>query len=447
MTGDIRMTVSWASLVLVGAGTMAMWPGRSTADSLDQVAAPKLKWAKCFGGRDFDRPNSVRQTSDDGYVMAGVALSTDGDVTGNHGTYDLWIVKTDKNGKKQWSKCLGGTGDDGANCIRQTSDGGYIVTGYTDSNDGDVSGNHGDYDAWVVKTAGDGSIEWQRCLGGTATESGYSIRQTADGGYILGGASSSTDGDVKGNHGGFDMWIVKLRANGSIQWKKCIGGTEDDAAYDILSTSDGGFLAAGVTRSTNGDIRGNHGGEDYLVVKLAKSAKLQWLKCYGGTKDDEAWGSIQTAGGGYVLTGSAYSDDGDILGHHGSVDMNDGWVLEISGKGAIVRQRCLGGSDFDATLSIQPDADGGYTLAGYASSRDGDVKGLHGDIDVWAVKLDASLALQWQKCMGGTWREWASLSVPTSDGGIVLAGPTTSRNGDVKGNHGDFDYWLVKLGK
>ena len=161
---------------------------------------------------------SVTVTPDGGYIVAGYTLSNGGDVRGKHGGADFWIVKLDKDGNVEWQKCLGGSNDDAAYSVAVTPDGGYIVAGVTWSNDGDVSGNHGYGDFWVVKLDGEGNIVWQRALGGNEDDSALSVSVTPDGGYIVAGYTQSYDGDVKGWHEGYDenwkpypdFWIVKL---------------------------------------------------------------------------------------------------------------------------------------------------------------------------------------------------------------------------------------------
>jgi len=167
-----------------------------------------------------------------------------------------------------WQKCLGGSSDEFARSVHQTSDGGYIVAGDTYSNNGDVSGNHGESDFWVVKLTSTGSLQWRKCLGGGNWDMAYSIQQTSDGGYIVAGMTESNNGDVSGNHGDLDLWVVKLTSTGSLQWQKCFGGSSDDGAYSIQQTSDGGYVVAGGTESNNGDVSGNHGEYDLWVVKL-----------------------------------------------------------------------------------------------------------------------------------------------------------------------------------
>jgi hypothetical protein len=181
----------------------------------------------------------------------------------------------------EWQRCLGGTKDDEASCVRQTADGGYIVAGYTESNNGDASGNHGRFDLWVTKLDKDGNQNsypvWQKCLGGSMDEYAQDVQQTADGGYIVAGITNSNDGDVSGNHGAKDFWVVKLNAKGKIIWQKCLGGSRVDIAYGVEQTKDGGYIVAGFTESNNGDVKGKHGkagSADFWVVKLNAKGEI-----------------------------------------------------------------------------------------------------------------------------------------------------------------------------
>jgi len=407
-----------------------------------QAQAPAIQWQKCLGGPDGDAAYSIQQTNDGGFIVAGVTSSNDGHVWGNHGGSDAWVVKLDSSMFIHMQKCLGGTGADFAYSIKQTSDGGFIVAGFTMSNDGDVSGNHGWNDAWVVKLNSSGDIEWQKCLGGTNDDYAYSIQQTSDGGFIVAGETNSNDGDVSGNHGNSDYWVVKLNSSGTIEWQKCLGGTGWDEAYSIQQTSDGGFIVAGYTSSNDGDVSGFHGYSDYWVVKLNSSGDIEWQKCLGGTNDDWARSIKQTSDGGFIVAGETRSYNGDVSGNHGGIDY---WVVKLDSLGDIEWQKCLGGTNNDYARSIQQTSDGGFIVAGYTSSNDGDVSGFHGYSDYWVVKLNSSGDIEWQKCLGGTNDDWARSIKQTSDGGFIVAGFTASNDGDVSGNQGNSDAWVVKL--
>jgi hypothetical protein len=415
--------------------------------SLNAFSQPAIQWQKCLGGTKREIGKFIQQTSDGGYVVAGASMSNDGDVTGHHGvdsTYDYWVVKLNGNGMIQWQKSLGGTSDDQANSVQQTTDGGYIIAGYTYSNDGDVSGNHGFYDCWLVKLDVGGNIQWQKSLGGTDMDMAYSVCQTNDGGYIVGGSTNSNNGDVSGNHGDYDYWLIKLNGAGTILWQKCLGGTGSDGANAIQQTADDGYVIAGHSISNNGDVTGNHGAVDYWIVKLDTGGVLQWQKCLGGTSNETAYSVQQTSNGGYIVTGFTTSNDSDVAGFHGGSDY---WIIRLDSLGSLQWQKCLGGSLLETAYSISQTIDGGYIIAGSALSNDGDVTGVHGsNQDCWLVKLDTIGNLQWQKCLGGTIIERAYCVQQAMDGGFIFTGEAYSSNGDVTANHSVYnDYWVVKL--
>ena len=344
----------------------------------------------------------------------------------------------------EWQKCLGGSQADGSNSIQQTTDGGYIVGGYTDSNDGDVTNLHVPSDYWIVKLDNVGSIEWQKCLGGSNDDYANSIQQTIDSGYIVAGISKSNDGDVSGNHGLGDYWIVKLDNAGNIQWQKCLGGSNEDYAYAIQQTFDSGYIVTGYTTSTDGDVTGFHTLPDFWTVKLNSFGIDQWQKCLGGSNIDIARAVQQTLDGCYIIAGETLSHDGDVTGIHGS--NNDFWIVKLSSSGSLEWQKTYGGSMIDQAYSIQQTLDSGYIVAGRAYSTDGDVNGLHGTIDCWIVKLNSTGSIQWNKCLGGASAEEAYNIKQTSDGGYIIAGKTRSTDGDVTGNHGGLgDFWVIKL--
>ncbi|WAI01828.1 NosD domain-containing protein [Methanogenium organophilum] len=409
--------------------------------------APGIEWARCLGGTgdEGEWERIVRQTADGGYIVTGFTGSNDGDVSGNHGDTDVWVVKLDAAGTVAWQTCLGGSSADWSGFIEQTGDGGYIVVGWTTSIDGDVSGNHGGTDIWVVKLNDAGAITWQRCFGGKASDRGCYVQQTPDGGYIVAGSTTSDDGDVSGNHGDQDILVLRLDGAGSLVWQRCLGGAGYDRGTSIRQTTDGGYIIAGETESDDGDVSGNHGGhaEDIWVAKLDDTGDVVWQKCLGGT--DRDWNPVvmQTADGGYIVSGSTFSTDGDVTGNHGN---DDAWIVKLDGAGTLEWQRCFGGSGLDLADSVRETPDGGYIMAGSTASWDGDVTGWHGDWDVWVIKLDNTGSPEWQRCLGGTYSDIGYFVQPTADGGYIVAAETFGSNdGDVCGNHGRWDAWIVKL--
>src|SRR5688572_6626778 len=193
----------------------------------------------------------------------------------------------------QWQKTYGSTLNELGYAITRSTDGnGYVFTASALGNAGDITGHHGGIgaDVWLVKiNSSSGGIDWKKCLGGTSGDYAYDIITTIDGGYAFAGVTQSNDGDAPGNHGGRDVWIVKLDASGAVSWKKILGGSGEEAANSIIQTSDGGFLIAGYTGSNNGDISGsNHGGSDAWIIKLSSSGEMVWQKTYGGTLGESA---------------------------------------------------------------------------------------------------------------------------------------------------------------
>ena len=354
----------------------------------------------------------------------------------------------------KWQKNYGGSTEDWALSIVQTSDGGYAVAGYTGSSaSGDVTGqNKGDRDYWILKLNSTGGIVWQKNYGGSSTDYAFSIVQTSDGGYAVAGRTlSSSSGEVTGtNWGSYDCWILKLNSTGGIVWQKNYGGNSADVANSLVHTSDGGYALAGATLSSaNGDVTGtNRGASDFWIVKLNSTGGIVWQKNYGGSTNEEARCIIQTSDGGYAAVGTTVSSaTGEVTGtNRGGWDF---WILKLNSTGGIVWQKNYGGSSNEYTYSIVQTFDGGYTVAGYTeSSASGEVTGTNrGDGDYWILKLNSTGGIVWQKNYGGSSNDWACSIVQTSDGGYAVAGYTwSSANGDVTGmSKGGYDYWILKL--
>ena len=401
-------------------------------------------WENNYGGSDEDFASSVQQTDDGGYIVAGSSESADGDVSGNSGDEDYWVMKLDASGNILWEGNYGGSGIDLAGSVQQTDDGGYIVAGSSESDDGDVSGNNGSFDYWLVKLDSSGTILWEGNYGGGGLDEASSVQQTDDGGYIVAGSSLSAGGDLSGNNGFSDYWLVKLDVSGIIQWENNYGGSNRERARSVQQTDDGGYIVAGLSRSDDGDVSGNNGVTDYWLVKLDTSGNILWEGNYGGSNGDEAKSVQQTDDGGYIVAGTSISDDGDVSGNNGTVDY---WLVKLDASGTILWEGNYGGSDFDVASSVQQTDDGGYIVAGMSFSNDGDVSGNNGFSDYWLLKLDSSGIILWEGNYGGGSIDEAPSVQQTDDGGYIVAGNSSSDDGDVSGNNGQFgnDYWLVKL--
>jgi len=410
--------------------------------SFNLFAQPIINWETCYGGSSFDVASEFHLTPDGGYIIIGQTESDNGDVSGNHGSLDYWLIKLDINRNIEWQKCLGGSQTDRGNTCQVTTDESYIVSGLCDSNDGDVSGNHGQSDYWIVKVDAQENTIWKKCYGGSQNEVAYNMKQTTDGGYVIAGLAYSNEGDVSGNHGQCDYWVIKIDDMGTIEWQNALGGYQQDVPSCVQQTTDGGFIVVGSTLSDDGDVTGYHGVFDIWGVKLDGNGILEWQRCYGGSAKDGAKSVLQTTDGGYIIAGNTESTDGDVTGNHGSTDC---WIVKIDNLGNIQWQKCLGGSGVDLANSIIQTTKGNYIMAGSTKSDDGDVSGNHGDNDCWIVELDTLGNLQWQLCAGGSSSDYASSILQTPAGNLVFVGGTYSNDGDVSSNHGSVDYWLVEL--
>jgi hypothetical protein len=348
----------------------------------------------------------------------------------------------------QWQKVFGGSATDFAESIQQTKDSGYIVAGYSYSNDGDVKRNSGGGDFWIIKLNNKGLIEWEKTFGGTSSERASSIKQSRDGGYIIAGYSSSTNGDVSGNHGMQDFWIVKLNSVGNLIWQKSIGGSGWDYAESIQQTFDNGYIVAGWSNSNDGDVKGNHGNSDkndFLVFKLDSVGIIEWQRSLGGSNSDNAYSVLQTFDSCFIVAGSTMSNDGDVSPGHGGQDY---WIVKLNPIGEIKWQKTLGGNGADEARSIKQTLDKGYIIAGYSTSTLGDIKNHHGAIstsDYWVVKIDSLGIIQWEKSLGGTSEDIGKSVQQTNDGGYIVSGYSYSFDEDIKDTCGGMDYWIVKL--
>ena len=428
-----------------------------TINALSQTA-PKIEWQKTLGGTKADNAGCIKQTNDGGYIVAGSTASNDSDVSGNHGGTDAWIVKLNSNGSIKWQKCYGGSNYDAADYIEQTTDGGYIISGGTNSNDGDVSGYHVGVpylygDVWIVKIDSLGNIQWQKCYGGSNKDAATEIHQTFDGGFIVIGYTESNDGNVVGQHQVTvsDMWVLKLDILGNLIWQKCIGGTDIDYGTSIKQTIDGGYIIAGGTFSINGDVKGNHGYSDGWLVKIDSAGLIMWQKCYGSSGSESINSIEQTKDKGYVFCGyTGGSNDGDLTGIT-TYGNDDYWVVKIDSIGNVLWQKVFGGSDDDEAFSIQQTTEGGYVIIGYAksdSSTYGNVNNNHGLYDYWVLKTDSVGDFLWQKCFGGSKYDNGYFIQQTSDNGFIMCGISYSSDCDVNIHYGSDqyqDYWVVKL--
>ncbi len=417
--------------------------------------SPQIEWQNTIGGSGSDEFRTIVQTNDGGYMVAGYSDSNISyDKTENsNGSYDYWIVKLSSAGDIEWQNTIGGSDYDLLNSIDQTSDNGYILGGwsFSDASGDKTENSNGGADYWVVKLDSSGSIVWQNTIGGNDNDLLQIVLQTSDDGYILGGDSlSDISGDKTENSiGEKDYWIVKLNGSGNLEWQNTIGGSDFDLLYDLIETTDGGFLLAGSSQSNiSGDKTENsQGASDFWVLKLNSLGDIVWQNTIGGDDLDSLQSVFQTSDGGYILGGISSSDiSGDKT--ENSNGGWDYWVVKLNDLGIIQWQNTIGGDSTDSLFSISETDDNGYLLGGLSHSGiSGDkTEALRGQGDYWALKLTTSGTIEWQRTIGGD--KWDDLldSFPAADGGFILGGDSlsTASGEKTEDSHG-YDYWIVKL--
>ncbi|MBP6310665.1 MAG: T9SS type A sorting domain-containing protein [Flavobacteriales bacterium] len=407
------------------------------------MAQPTIEWQRNLGGTLDDLVASVEPTSDGGYILCGTTSSNNVDVSGNHGNGDIWVVKLNADGDIQWQRCLGGSLPDSGHSILQLADGGYLVLGRTRSDDGDVNGNHGVADIWLARLDSGGEPVWQRCYGGSLSDVPFDMKVTPDGGYVIAGEARSSDGDVTSNAGFTDYWVLKLNEVFDIQWQHSYGGSGGETAYAITLASDGGYFLNGFTDSQDGDVTGHHGDYDFWVVKLNATGAIEWQRPCGGSGYDQGSSIIELSNGNIMAIGLTSSTDGDV---NGPMGQNDLWVVELSSSGSLIDQMTYGGSNDDSGSMVKELSDSGLLLIGSSSSSDGDVVGNAGSFDGLVFRTDSNGTILWQLTLGGSLSDgFVGCSAPTSNGSLIW-GFSRSSDANLPSNYGENDIWLVKLG-
>ncbi len=349
-------------------------------------------WEKTFGGTGDDYGYSVQQTTDGGYIITGTTESF-----GNGGS-DVYLIKTDVNGDSLWTKTFGGIDSDRGHSIQQTTDGGYIITGST------TSFGNGGFDVYLIKTDGSGNEQWTKTFGGTNGDEGFSVQQTTGGGYIITGYTVSFLGSR-------DVYLIKTDGNGDSLWTKTFGGTDHTVGgRSVQQTTDGGFIITG------------HKNFIVYLMKTDGNGDSLWTKTFGGIGD---WGfSVQqTTDGGYIITGNITS-----FGNGGS----DVYLIKTDGNGDSLWTKTFGGIGDDYGFSIQQTTDGGYIITGSTISFG------NGGYDVYLIKTDGNGDSLWTKTFGGIGDDWGFSVQQTTDGGYIITGDTESFGNGYK------DVYLIK---
>lgn len=447
------------------------------------IHSQDILWEKSYGGTHADYLFDAQPTADYGFILAGSSLSnkTGNKAEDNHGDLDYWIWKMTEKGELDWQKSFGGSGFDMLQSIKNTSDGGFILAGTSSSAKSFQKKENckGLSDFWVIKLNAAGDEQWQRTIGGNGQEELLCAFQTKDGGYILGGSSSSSPNSIstskfdekslitdpyaksEKSRGNMDYWIVKLDKQGVIEWQKTYGGQYADLLRSMEQTSDNGYILAGYSNSPiSGDkTEGNKGAGDYWVLKLNDTGEIQWQKAYGADGDDQPYVIHQTKDGGYIIGGnsnssSALSSQGGIVGNG-----TDYWILKLDEEGEVVWSKTFDFGKVDILTSLVENNDGTYLIGGHARNsapRSGSglmskaasliVKEKDGINDYIALKINDQGEEIWSKTVGSGGEDILRKLIETRDGGYLMAGTSNSGSSkDKNSNIGSNDFWVVKL--
>ncbi len=352
------------------------------------------KWERTFGGAGTDNANSVRQTSDGGYIITGYTDSY------GSGSTDAWLIKTDSTGKEKWNRTFGRSGYNYGYSVLQANDGGYIITGSIGAL---LSSN-----VWLIKTDVSGNKLWDKTFGGSKSDGGSggrSVQQTSDGGYIIAGNTYSYGA------GGSDAWLIKTDLNGNKLWDRTFGGSNSDAANSVQQTSDGGYIIAGNTYSYGA------GGSDAWLIKTDLNGNKLWDRTFGGSNSGAANSVQQTSDGGYIIVGA---------------NNNNAWLIKTDSSGKNEWDKTFGGPGNDDANSVLQANDGSYIIIGSTRSFGA------GEDDIWLIKTDAFGNSLWDKTFGGSNYDQGGSIQPTNDGGYIIVGGTIPVGAE------DFDSCLIK---
>lgn len=369
------------------------------------------EWQKTLGGSGEDILYSVNLTSEGGYILGGVSNSPkSGDKKHeNIGGKDFWVIKLNPLGEEEWQFTMGGLGNDILLSIQQTRDKGYILGGTSESPKGENADKNpyeksedsrGSMDFWIVKLSERGKVEWQRTIGGTYYDLLRSVHQTLDGGYILGGYSNSPkSGEKQGkSYGNGDFWIVKLTAEGKIEWQKMFGKEGEDDFRTIIPTKDKGYLLGGTSEVKQNNLVLRVANIDWWIIKLDKRGNKEWEQTFDIGKKDRLISITESSKGEYLLAGYA----GEEVQNQSKEGIEDYFVIKINENGEKQWQKSVGGKSSDRLQGVVKSRDGAYILAGTSNSGAEKDKGSEnqGREDFWIIKLldkDTELQINSQK--------------------------------------------------
>jgi hypothetical protein len=396
--------------------------------------AQDILWEKSLGGRHADYLMDAQATPDYGFILAGSSLSKNSGnkMDDNVGDLDYWIWKMNEDGDLEWQKNFGGTGTDFLQSIKLTRDGGFILAGTSNSEKGFDKNDpcKGQEDFWIIKLNAGGGQQWQKTIGGSGQEKLQSIYQTKDGGYILGGSSSSDkSGDkTQNSYGNLDYWVVKIDQYGIIEWQQTIGGLFFDELRSIEQTTDNGYILGGYSNSPKSGNKSddNFGVGDYWVLKLDKKGDIDWQKTIGGNKDDQLYVVHQSFDKGYLIGGNSNSGSSNEK-KASNTNGTDFWILKMDEDGKILWQETYDIGKTDMLTSLLENDDHSILLGGFAQTEVDMGKNDDKEInDFVAIKIKETGEEFWRKSVGSTGEDILKKVIEIRDGGYLLAGTSNA---------------------
>jgi len=372
-------------------------------------AQPDTLWSKRFGGGHLDEGSCVQQTTDGGFIITGYTFSY------GEGLADVWLIKTDDSGDTLWTKTFGGDRDDKANYVQQTTDGGYILVGYTRSSGAGI------FDVWLIKTDDTGEMEWSKTYGGVDSDIGIAVQQTSDGGYAILANSDSYGAGM------LDIWLIRTDSLGDTLWTTTIGDTLRQAGKSFQLTSDGGYIITGHTSHPNPDEPYETHADliaDIWLVKMDALGDILWIKTFVQENDNEGLAVIETSDGSFVIAGYTWE--------YGWSDL---LLIKTDDSGNTLWETIIQGAHVDVSHSLQETIDGGYIVFGHTTSY-----GVGKPADnIWLLKFDTAGDTLWTKVIGGVEDDRALFGQQTSDGGYIVTGYT------VPSGTFFWDLWLIRF--
>ena len=393
---------------------------------------PFVKFKKVYGGGNYDAAFTCVPAIDGGYVISGISESNDGDITSAHGFSDLWLFKIDASGNIEWSQTYGGSDNEYLAAALVPVTDGYILAGATESTNGNVTISKDEFrQHWLFKVDKLGNILWQKKFSQNEGAQIHSLSKAKNGDLI-------GSGYVYPPGGPSDAWLFRLTANGDLIWEKVYDDLTE-VAVNIAEASNGDLIATGTTIESN-----NISQIDALLFRTNSAGELKWSKSFGGTATEQGNAILATSDGGALMTGITYSNDGIASGSHGNEDI---LVIKVDENGNTQWIKLFGGAagEIDTHCVIET-GDYNYMLSATSYSQDGDMPG-NKEYDAWILTLDSNGTIIHKQQFGGNNLDIIYALLPLGENKFLAAGISTSTTGDFSGAHGGYEAWVFTYEK